>query len=153
MDRHDRRILALLQEDSSMSHADIAQRVHLSASQCSRRIQRLLAEGYIRKQVALLDPEKLGLTVEAYVTVTLSSYEKSAVAGFHDRIRSLPDIVECCAMTGDTDYMLRIMSRDLRSFTRLINEDILGVGDVANVRSSIVLDHVKRTTALPIAGV
>jgi Lrp/AsnC family leucine-responsive transcriptional regulator len=150
MDRTDLRILAHLQADASASHADLAEAVHLSPSQCSRRIARLRETGVIRGQVALLDEAALGLGVEAYVTVTMASYAREVVGGFHERIAGLPAVVDCCALTGDADYLLRIVAVDLAAFTRLLNDEILGHGDVASLRSSIVLDRIKRTTALPL---
>lgn len=150
MDRTDQRLLALIQEDASLSHQDIGERVNLSASQSSRRLQKLQQEGYIAKQVALLDAAKLGLQVEAYVLVTLMSHAESGAAAFHDRVRRNPSIVECCSLTGDSDYLLRVVTENLDAFAALINEHLLGAGDVASVRSSIVLTRIKRTTALPL---
>lgn len=153
MDRVDLRILSLLQEDASRSHAELSELVHLSPSQCSRRIQRLVADGVIRAQVALVDEASVGLGVEAYVRVTLSSYARDMVAGFHKRIAAIPEIVECCAMTGDSDYLVRVLSTDLNAFSRLLNEKLLGHDDVAGVQSSVVLDRIKRTSAVPLAAV
>ena len=150
MDRTNRKLLALLQHDASPSHAELAEQVNLSPSQCSRRIQRLTADGVIRAQVALLDEAALGLGVEAYVTVTLASYAREVAEGFHARIAALPQVVECCALTGDADYLLRVLTRDLASFSALMNGEVLGHGDVAGVRSSIVLYRIKRTTELPL---
>jgi Lrp/AsnC family leucine-responsive transcriptional regulator len=150
MDEIDRRLLALIQEDASLSHVEIGEKVHLSPSQCSRRLQRLQQEGYVRKQVALLDEVKLGLQVEAYVLVTLTSHVAGAATAFHGRVREHPAIIECCALTGDADYMLRIITADLAALSALINDHLLGKGDVASVRSSIVLNRIKRTTALPV---
>jgi Lrp/AsnC family leucine-responsive transcriptional regulator len=150
MDKMDRRLLALLQEDASLSHIEIGEKVHLSASQCSRRLQRLQQEGYIAKQVALLDSEKLGLQVEAYVTVTLTSHVAGAATAFHERVRRHPSILECCGLTGDADYLLHVVTENLAAFSALINDHLLGEGHVATVRSSIVLTRIKRTTALPL---
>jgi Lrp/AsnC family leucine-responsive transcriptional regulator len=150
MDRVDLELLAQLQMDASLSHAELGARVHLSASQCSRRIQRLQELGVIRKVVALLEQTHLDLQVEAYVMVSLSSYARNTVAAFHKRLATLSEVIECCALTGDSDYMLRVMTRDRASFSRFLNEDLLGRGDVAQVRSSIVLDRIKSTTALPL---
>jgi Lrp/AsnC family leucine-responsive transcriptional regulator len=150
MDQTDRRILGQLQIDASRSHADLGDLVHLSASQVSRRIARMQQDGPIRKQVAILDETGLGLTVEAYVSITLTSYSREVVSGFHARVSALDQVLDCCATTGDADYLLRIVARDLKSLSRLINEALLGHGDVANVRSSITLDVIKRTTALPL---
>jgi Lrp/AsnC family transcriptional regulator, leucine-responsive regulatory protein len=150
MNRIDRKILALLQTDASISHAELGARVNLSPSQCSRRIARLQELGIIRGTVALLDEAELGLQLEAYVTVTLSSYARSEVAAFHSRVVELPQVIECCSLTGDSDYLLRVLTRDRAAFSKFLNEDLLGHGDVARVRSSIVLDRIKRTTALPL---
>lgn len=150
MDDMDRRILAQLQSDSARSHADLAEVVGLSASQVSRRVARLQADGVIRGQVALLDEQALGLQVEAFVAVAMASYAPEVVRAFHERISSLEEVLDCCATTGDSDYLLRIVARDLRAYSRLMNEQLLGHGDVASVRSSVVLDRIKQTTALPL---
>jgi len=109
-----------------------------------------MADGVIRAQVALVDEESVGLGVEAYVRVTLSSYARGVVAGFHERIAEMPEIVECCAMTGDSDYLVRVLSSNLNAFSRLLNDKLLGHADVAGVQSSIVLDRIKRTSAVPL---
>jgi Lrp/AsnC family leucine-responsive transcriptional regulator len=84
------------------------------------------------------------------VTVTLSSYARSEVQAFHSRVVELPQVIECCSLTGDSDYLLRVLTKDRAAFSKFLNEDLLGHGDVARVRSSIVLDRIKRTTALPL---
>ncbi len=150
MDRLDLKILARLQDDAAVSHAELGEAIGLSASQVSRRIQRLSQDGVVRGQVALLDPESLGLHVEAYVLVSLASYGKGVAQGFHERMIAIPQVIECCALTGDSDYMLHLMARDLPALSHLINEELLGHGDIANVRSNVVLHRVKRTTALPL---
>jgi DNA-binding Lrp family transcriptional regulator len=150
MDHIDRKILVQLQVDASRSHAELGEMVHLSASQVSRRIARMELDGLIRQQVALLDAQALGLMVEAYISITLGSYAREVVAGFVGRVAALDEVLDCCATTGDADYLLRVVTRDLKALSHLINEALLGHGDVANVRSSITLDVVKRTTALPV---
>ncbi|WP_430328405.1 Lrp/AsnC ligand binding domain-containing protein, partial [Salmonella enterica] len=90
------------------------------------------------------------LQLEAYVTVTLSSYARPVVAAFHARMVNMAEVIECCSLTGDSDYLLRVLTRDRAAFSRFLNEDLLGHADVARVRSSIVLDRIKRTTALPL---
>lgn len=150
MDQIDRKILTQLQVDSSLSHSDIGELVHLSSSQVSRRIARLQQEGIIRQQVSLLDEESLGLNVEAFVAVTMASYTREVVSGFHERVTALEGVLDCCATTGGSDYLLRIVATDLRGLSKTINDDLLGHGDVASVRSSVVLDRIKRSTALPL---
>ena len=153
MDKLDRQLLALLQVDAARAHADLAKLVHLSPSQVSRRIARLEADGLIRSTVALLSEAALGLQVEAYVAVAMASYSPDVVRGFHARICALEEVLDCRATTGDSDYLLRIVARDLASYSRLMNEQLLGPGDVASVRSSVVLDRIKHTTSLPLPPV
>jgi Lrp/AsnC family leucine-responsive transcriptional regulator len=150
MDKIDLRILAQLQADSSRSHAELADAIHLSSSQVSRRIAKLEHDGIIRQHVALLDEEGLGLQVEAFVTVAMASYSPDAVTGFQHRMSALDQVVDCCATTGDADYLLRVVAHDLRSFSAFINQELLGHGDIAKVHSSVVLERIKRTTALPL---
>lgn len=152
MDQTDKRILAQLQSDSALSHSEIGDRVHLSPSQVSRRILKLQQDGIIRKQVALLDDERLGLQVEAFVAVTMSSYASESVQKFHERMCALDEVLECSATTGDADYLVRIVAKDLRTYSRLMNRELLGHGDVSNVRSSVVLERIKHTTALPLSS-
>jgi Lrp/AsnC family leucine-responsive transcriptional regulator len=150
MDKIDLRILAQLQADSSRSHAELADAIHLSSSQVSRRIAKLEQDGIIRQHVALLDEEGLGLQVEAFVTVAMTSYAPEVVTGFQHRMSALDQVVDCCATTGDADYLLRVVAHDLRSFSAFINQELLGHGDIAKVHSSVVLERIKRTTALPL---
>ncbi len=150
MDKIDLRILAQLQADSSRSHAELADVIHLSSSQVSRRIAKLEQDGIIRQHVALLDEESLGLQVEAFVTVAMASYAPDVVSRFHHRMCALDQVVDCCATTGEADYLLRVVARDLRSFSALINQELLGHGDISSVHSSVVLERIKRTTALPL---
>lgn len=153
MDKIDLRILAQLQADSSRSHAELADAIHLSSSQVSRRIAKLEQDGIIRQHVALLDEEGLGLQVEAFVTVAMTSYTPEVVTGFQHRMSALDQVVDCCATTGDADYLLRVVAHDLRSFSAFINQELLGHGDIAKVHSSVVLERIKRTTALPLPAV
>ncbi|MBA2078007.1 Lrp/AsnC family transcriptional regulator [Rhodanobacter sp. PCA2] len=150
MDKIDRQLLASLQEDASLSHAEIAERINLSPSQCSRRLQRLQQEGFIVRQVSILNEAKLGLHVEAYVMVALTTHVAGAAASFRQRMAHINEVVDFCSLTGDVDYLLHIITKSLTTFTELINEHILGKGDVASVRSSIVLERIKRSTALPL---
>ena len=150
MDRMDRKILQHLQNDAAMSHAELGERVHLSASQVSRRIQRLQNDGIIFRQVTLLDEQKLGLQVEVYVAVSLSSYAPESVRKFHERMTKLDEVLLCASTTGDLDYLLRIVVKDLRAYSHLLNNELLGHGDVSSVRSSVVLDRIKHATALPL---
>ena len=150
MDKLDRKILKQIQVDASLSHAQIGEIVHLSASQVSRRLARLQLDGILMKQVAILSEEALGLQVEAFVSVSMTSYHPETIHGFHERISALEEVLDCSATTGDSDYLLRVVSKDLRSYSNLLNQKLLGHGDVSSVRSSVVLERIKHTTELPL---
>jgi len=150
LDLFDRRILAALQEDGRMTSVALAERVHLSASQCARRVQRLEEAGVIRGYRAVLDPTALGLGIAGLVSVSLENHARSNIEELHRQIAARTAIVECLSMTGDSDYQLRIVARDLREFSTLLMESIVPMPGVSTTRSSIILEHVKPFAALPI---
>src|SRR6185295_8911494 len=108
MDAADRRILQLLQQDATLSIAEIAARIGLSATPCWKRIQRLEASGIIRRRVALLDPHKLGLAVTAIVSVELANHSSQAIADFATAVAGIEEVMECYRMAGDIDYVIRV---------------------------------------------
>jgi Lrp/AsnC family leucine-responsive transcriptional regulator len=150
LDLFDRRILAALQQDGRMTSVALAELVHLSASQCARRVQRLEEAGIIRGYRAVLDPSALGLGIAGLVSLSLEGHAKANMDELHRRIATQPAIVECLSMTGDSDYLLRIVARDLREFSALLMESIVPMPGVSTTRSSIILEHVKPFAALPI---
>ena len=150
LDLFDRRILAALQEDGRMTSVALAERVHLSASQCARRVQRLEETGVIRGYRAVLDPTALGLGIAGLVSVSLENHARSNIEELHRQIAARTAIVECLSMAGDSDYQLRIVARDLREFSTLLMESIVPMPGVSTTRSSIILEHVKPFAALPI---
>jgi Lrp/AsnC family leucine-responsive transcriptional regulator len=150
LDNFDLRLLHALQIDGHSTHADLAERVRLSPSQISRRIQRLEQLGFIDRHVTLLNSEKLGLDVRAYVTIVLRSHAETEIKAFHERLLRLPEVQECCKITGDADYLLKITTSDLKSYNRILTEYLLKAPEVASVRSGIVLEEIKNTTALPL---
>jgi Lrp/AsnC family leucine-responsive transcriptional regulator len=153
LDDFDIRILQALQSGDQMTHSTLAERVPLSASQISRRIQRLEQEGYIERRVAILNSERLGLGVTAYVTIVMRSHAEAQIDAFRQRLLRLPEVLECCKITGAADYLLKIMTADLQSYNHILTEYLLKAPEVANVHSGIVLEQVKRTTALPLPRV
>jgi Lrp/AsnC family transcriptional regulator, leucine-responsive regulatory protein len=150
LDLFDRRILAVLQQDGRMTSVALAELVHLSASQCARRVQRLEEAGIIRGYRAVLDPSALGLGIAGLVSLSLEKHAKANIDELHRQIAARPAIVECLSMTGDSDYQLRIVARDLREFSALLMESIVPMPGVSTTRSSIILEHVKTFAALPI---
>jgi Lrp/AsnC family transcriptional regulator, leucine-responsive regulatory protein len=151
LDLFDRRILAVLQQDGRMTSVALAEIVHLSPSQCARRVQRLEELGVIRSYRAVLDPDALGLGIAGVVSLSLEKHANSTLQELQREIASQPAIVECLSITGDSDYQLRIVARDLREFSDLLMHSIVPMPGVSTTRSSIILEHVKPFAALPIA--
>ncbi len=152
LDDFDRQILAALQRDGRITNVALADEVALSPSQCARRVQRLEAAGAIRGYGAFLEPAALGLGITALVTVTLQKHARANIKEFHDIVQRRAEIVECLAITGDGDFQLRIVAKDLPSFSRFLMDVIIPMPGVATTRSHIVLEQVKSTTALPISA-
>jgi DNA-binding Lrp family transcriptional regulator len=146
----DARILALIQEDAGLSVAEVAERVGLSSSPCWRRIKRMEEAGVITGRATLLDREKLGLNFEVYATLKLSLPTKQNLDAFEAAIRTFPEVVQCATVTGEADYVMRIITRDMHAFDEFLREKVLSLGVVANVQSRIVMRSVKNSTAIPL---
>ncbi|MDX1299656.1 MAG: Lrp/AsnC family transcriptional regulator, partial [Pseudomonas sp.] len=116
LDAYDRRILTLLQEDSSLSSAEIAEQVGLSQSPCWRRIQRLKEEGVIRRQVILLDRKKIGLNTQIFAEVKLNAHGRSNLTEFAEAMREFPEVLECYVLMGSVDFLLRIVTQDIEAY-------------------------------------
>ena len=144
------RILDLLQQNSGMSISELAEAAGLSASPCWRRVNELKESGVIKGSVALVDAQSLGLAVNVFVQVSLKQQDRESLDIFNAAIRTKPEIVECYLMTGEADYMLRVVVEDLAQYQRLIVDHLTRIPGVAKIRSSFALDQVKYTTALPL---
>ena len=152
LDGFDLKILAALQQDGRLGNQDLAERVALSASQCSRRRIRLEEAGIIRGYRAELAAERLGLTVLVFVQVTLATHSRDNARRFAELVRGLECVLEAHALTGDSDYLLKIVVPDLKALSAVVNEALLPHESVAHVRSSIVLDTLKAEARLPMPG-
>ena len=150
MDTIDRRILAVLQEDASLSVADVSKRVGLSATPCWKRIQRLEQEGIILKRVAVVAPEKVGLGTTVFVSIETDDHSDEWLARFAKVVRSMPEVMEFYRMAGDVDYMLRVVTADIQSFDEFYKRLIAAV-PLKKVSSRIAMERIKSTTVLPIA--
>jgi Lrp/AsnC family leucine-responsive transcriptional regulator len=151
LDRTDRRILAELQRDGRLTNQELADRVSLSPSPCLRRVRRLEDEGYIHRYVALVDADKVGFGLVAYVTIRLNKHSGSSHAPMSDFARDVqawPEVVACYAMTGDMDYLLRIQVQDLAHFSRFAMDTLMQHPSVIDMRSSFALQKIKETTEL-----
>ncbi|MFC5742197.1 Lrp/AsnC family transcriptional regulator [Dyella tabacisoli] len=150
LDRTDLRILAVLQGEGRITNAELAERVSLSSSACLRRLQRLEAEGILTGYSAQVDPQAVGLGLQAFVRVRLSKHESAAVERFAEQVNGWDEVVACYALTGDMDYLMHIYVTDLEHFSRFVLDRLLNAAGVADVNSSFVLRTVKRSAALPL---
>jgi Lrp/AsnC family transcriptional regulator, leucine-responsive regulatory protein len=150
MDAKDRKILEALQKNARISNVALARAAGLSPSPCLARVRALEEGGVIGRYVALLDPKKLGLTVSVLVQVTLERQIESALEVFEKAVRERPEVMECYLMTGDADYLLRVVVPDVPAFERFILDFLSRVPGVGNIKSSFALKQVKYQTALPL---
>ncbi|PIE13008.1 MAG: AsnC family transcriptional regulator [Rhodobacterales bacterium] len=149
LDDLDARLLAALQSNAHLTAQELGELLNLSPSQAGRRRQRLEAEGVVQRYTARLDPERLGLAVQAFVQVQLSTHEPDQAKSFNRLVETRPEITSAWALTGDADLLLRIYTPDLAALNRLIHETLLTHVAVSRVRSQIVMDQIKADAPLP----
>ena len=150
MDRTDIKILAILQEDSSLPVAEIAKRVNLSQTPCWRRIQKLEAAGVIEKRVALLNPEAVGAALTVFVEVQTGDHSSEWLARFEETVRALPQVMDVYRMAGDVDYLLRAAVGSMAEYDALYRQLIAAL-PLKQVTSRFAMERVKSSTAYPIA--
>ncbi|MET0596338.1 MAG: Lrp/AsnC family transcriptional regulator [Mesorhizobium sp.] len=150
LDGFDRKILALLQEDARLTNGDLSARVNLSPSQCSRRRQRLEEEGLIRAYRAVLDRDRLGFSLVSIVSVTLATHNRDNARRFAELLARLPEVQEAHALTGEMDYILKVVTPDLKALSAFVNGVLLPHDSVQHVKTAIVLETLKETGALPL---
>lgn len=150
LDRFDLNILAELQEDARLTNGELSDRINLSPSQCSRRRSQLEEAGYIIGYHAALDRTKLGLGIVNIITVTLDTHSRFNARRFAELIDSLPEVLEAHTLTGEMDYMLKVVTADLKALSEFVNDVLLPHESVRHVKSAIVLDTLKDTQALPL---
>lgn len=150
LDPVDWRILAYLQEDARITNVDLARAVNLSPSACLNRVRNLEKSGIVNRYVTLLDPIKCGLTVSVFIHVTLEKQVGQALQVFEKAIRDRPEVMESYLMTGDSDYLLRVVVPDVQELERFIVEFLAKIPGIGNIKSSFALKQVKYQTALPL---
>jgi Lrp/AsnC family transcriptional regulator len=149
MDAIDRKILAVVQGDASLSVAEIGQRVGLSSTPCWKRLQRLEAEGVIMRRVALIDPEKIGLGITVFVSIETGDHSQDWLLKFAEVVSAMPEVMEFYRMAGDVDYMLRVVVSDIAGYDTFYKKLIATV-PLKNVTSRFAMERIKSTTVLPI---
>lgn len=149
MDRLDRKILRLLQEDSTLAVADIAKRVGLSTTPCWRRIQKLEEEGVIQRRVAILDPAKVNTRVNVFVSIRTNSHSMEWLKRFTEVIQEFPEVIEFYRMSGDVDYLLRVVVPDIAAYDAFYKRLITRI-EIRSVSSTFAMEQIKNTTQLPL---
>ncbi|HEX6012466.1 MAG TPA: Lrp/AsnC family transcriptional regulator [Geminicoccaceae bacterium] len=145
-----RRILDALQREGRLTNQELAERVGLSASPCWRRVRELEEEGVIRRYVAILEPEKVDVGECVFTLVNLEMHNRDSLAAFEQAVKDRPEILECYAITGDADFILKVHVPNIRAYDRLLNEVLFRIPGMKHVKSSFTLREVKYDTALPL---
>jgi len=150
LDEIDINIMKILQKEGRLPNSELAQRIFLSPSQCLRRLRHLEKTGVIRGYAALLNPQSIGLGVQAYVYVTLGKNGQDSADEFAEAIKNWEEILECWAVTGDEDYLMRAITPSLQDFSDFLMKRLLALPIVSGVRSNILLQELKDSTTLPL---
>ena len=150
MKKNDMKILAALQHDADISTSDLAAQVNLSQSPCWRRVNKFEESGLIRRRVALLDRQKLGLEVVVFATVNLNQIGKQNLLAFERTVESYPEVVECYTMAGIWDYVLKIVCRDIRHYEDFVRNTLSASDAIRELHSHIAVTEIKNTTELPL---
>lgn len=149
-DAFDLKILAELQRDADQSMQELGDKVGLSHTPCWRRVKRLEEQGVIRRRVTLLNAEQLRVSVNVFVNVTLRRHQENALNRFEDAVLDIPEVVECYTVSGDTDFLLRVLVEDVTAYERLLKRTLVHLPEVGNLSSTFALRQVKYTTELPL---
>lgn len=150
LDEKDVQILALLQADGRITNADLAKKVNLSPPSVLQRVRALEKAGLIRGYVALLDPDRLGLKITALVMVTLSLHQERPIEHFRKAVQDIPEILECYHVSGEFDFLLKVLVKDIRSYEALIREKITKIKGLQQIKTSFVMGIPKQTTNIPL---
>jgi Lrp/AsnC family transcriptional regulator len=150
LDRYEKRILELLQEDASLSTAAIAEKVGLSSSPCWRRVDRLEREGFIKRRVALVDRKKIGLNAHIFAQIKLNAHGRANLDEFAEAIRGFPEVLECYVLMGSVDFLIRVVASDIEAYERFFFDRLSQLPGVQEVNSTVALSEIKATTALPV---
>lgn len=150
IDRYDRILLKTLQENGRASNVELSDQANLSAPQCYRRVRRLEADGIIRGYAAQVVPSAIGLGVTAFVSLTIDREQFKKVRELEKAIRQFPEILECYTISGDFDYLLKVVATDLKSFSNFLTDRLMQVPGVSGVRSMVCLEEIKPASALPL---
>lgn len=150
MDDTDRKILDLLQTDSRITNVELARRVGLAPATTLERVKKLEQRGLIRATVALVDAKQAGYGTTAFVSVILASHDAATVRAFRDAVQTLPQVLECYHITGELDYLLKVIARDIEAYEAFLLDELAQVPGFGRIRTSFVLSTVKHATQIPV---
>ncbi len=150
-DKIDLRILSELQRDGSLTNVELAKRVNLSPSPCLARVKALEANGVIDRYVAIANAKKLGLGLNVFISISLKEQSKQALGAFEEHIAEHDEVMECYLMTGDSDYLIRVVVADIQALEKFILEQLSPIPGIEKIRSSFTLKQVRYKTALPLS--
>ena len=150
LDDYDRSILDELQQDGRVTNVQLASRVHLSESACLRRVRALENGGLIERYTAVIDQRRAGLPDNVFVSITLQRQDQTDLQAFEEAVRSVPEVMECYLMTGEFDYLLRVVVADMADFERIHKDELTRLPGVARVNSSVAIRTVLKKTELPL---
>jgi Lrp/AsnC family leucine-responsive transcriptional regulator len=150
LDRYDRVLLQTLQEHGRASNVELSEKANLSAPQCYRRVQKLEADGVIRGYMASVEPAAVGLGVTAFVSLSIDREQFKRVRELEKAIRQFPEILECYTISGDFDYLVKVVAADLKSLSNFLTDRLMQVPGVAAVRSMVCLEEIKPPSPLPL---
>ncbi|KWF70004.1 Lrp/AsnC family transcriptional regulator [Burkholderia pseudomultivorans] len=153
LDAIDLKILGELQRDARLTNVELASRVNLSPSPCLARVREMERSGLIRQRVTLLDPGALGLNVNVFIHVSLENQRREGLDEFERAVVVIPGVMECYLMTGDADYLLRVLVRDTQALERLIVDELTRIPNIKSIRSSFALKQVSYSTAIPLSTI
>lgn len=151
LDPFERKILVLLQENSARSTAEIAAAVGLSEAPCWRRIQKLKKEGYIRREVCLVDRAKVGMPLQIFVQIKLDAVGRADIGSFSERINAFPEVVECYLVMGNFDFLLKVVVSSMAAYEAFFFDRLSGVAGIKDANTIVAMSELKSTTAVPIA--
>ena len=152
IDAKDRQIIRALQQDGRLSNLDLAERVNLSPSPCLRRVRLLEEAGVIRGYRADVNPRAMGLRITAFLRITLARHDREAVARFETRVREIDEILDCHLMTGEADYLLRVMVPDLEAYEDFVRNRLHAIAGISSITTSFVYGTVKSSPVFPVAA-
>lgn len=150
LDEFERKILRELQRDASLTMAELAARVGLSASPCWRRVERMEREGVIRRRIAVIDRRKVGLNAHIFAQVRLNAHGRANLDEFSEAIRGFPEVLDAYVLMGNTDFMLRIVARDIDAYERFFFDRLSKLAGIQEITSTVALSEIKSSTELPI---